>query len=124
MIVAPSRALLMSALQTRSGQGSLPRSGEFRALLPKDGYTDFSAVLYQNLGPMVQPIASQLSAQQQQALQQLIGDSKPAVICAYGEPNRIQVASASKLSPFDWNLMALSTLLNTQRAGTSGRLHP
>ena len=36
MIVAPSRALLMDAIQIHASGNSLARSAAFRALLPKD----------------------------------------------------------------------------------------
>jgi FecR protein/Putative zinc-finger len=119
MILAPSRALVMNAVQVHQNGNSLARSNDFHALLPQDAHTNVSALLYQNLAPVVGPVMSQLSPAQLQAFQQLAAESKPSVVCAYGEPNSIRVASNSRLFGLDLNSMALSTLLRlTQPPGT------
>ena len=118
MILAPSRALVMNALSVHQSGNSLARSNDFRSLLPQDQHTDVSALLYQNLAPVVGPLMSQLTPSQLQSLQQLAAESKPSVVCAYGEPNAIRVASNSRLFGLDLNTMALSALLRmTQPAG-------
>ncbi len=124
MVAASSQALVANALKTRSGNDSLVRSAEFRALLPRGPNADVSGVLYQNLAPLVQPIAGQLSAQQLQALQQITADTKPTVICAYGSESGIELASASRLLPFDINRMGIAALLGAQRKGTSHTPEP
>jgi len=48
MIMAPSRALLLAALQTHANGTSLARSASFHALLPSDSQANFSAMIYQN----------------------------------------------------------------------------
>jgi hypothetical protein len=111
MIVAPSRALVMNALSVRQNGNSLAQSSEFRSLLPQDQHTDVSALLYQNLAPVVGPIMSQLTPSQLQSLQRLAAESKPSVVCAYGEPNSILVASNSRFFGLDLNTLTLSTLL-------------
>ena len=111
MIVAPSRALLMNALAVHQSGNSLVQSNEFRSLLPHDQHTDVSALLYQNLAPVVGPIMSQLTPSQLQSLQRLAAESKPSVVCAYGEPDSILVASNSRLFGLDLNTLTLSTLL-------------
>jgi len=68
-------------------------------------------VLYQNLAPVIQPIAQQLTATQLQSLQQIAAETKPSVVCAYGEDNAIRVASSSRLFGLDLNTLALSTLM-------------
>lgn len=124
MIMAPSRALVSTALRTKQNGDTLARSDVFRSLLPKDDHTNVSAVMYQNLAPLIQPIASQLNAQQMQALQQIVADSKPTLICAYGEESQIELASASRLFPLNVNTMALSALLGSDKSGTSHRSKP
>ena len=119
LIGAPSRALVLTSLQTKSNGDSLARSGAFLSLLPKDGHVNFSAVMYQNLAPLLQPLASQLSADQMQTLQQIAADSKPTVICAYAGDDRIELASGSRLLPFDLNSIGIATLLGKKPAGTS-----
>jgi len=124
LIMAPTRALVIAALNNHANGTTLARSASFRALLPKDSYNNFSALFYQNLGPILQPLLGQLSPQQQALVQQLAADSKPTVICAYGGKDRIQVASTSRFFGFDMNAMVLSTLLGRNSAGTSARPQP
>jgi hypothetical protein len=118
LIAASSRALVMNALTIHESGNSLARSSDFRSLLPQDQHTDVSALLYQNLAPVVGPVMSQLSPSQLQSLQQLAAESKPSVVCAYGESNAIRVASNSRLFGLDLNTLTLSTLLRmTQPPG-------
>jgi hypothetical protein len=112
MIIGPSRALVMNAIAIHQNGNSLAHSSDFRALLPQDEQPDVSAVLYQNLAPVIKPIAQQLSASQLQSLQQIAAETKPSVVCAYGENNAIRVASSSRLFGFDLNTLALTTLMN------------
>lgn len=111
IILGPSRALVMQALTLRSSGNSLAQSGSFKALLPQDEHANVSALLYQNLSPVVSPIIQQLSPSQLQSLQQLAAETKPSVVCAYGEDNSIRVASTSRFFGLDLNTMALTTLL-------------
>jgi hypothetical protein len=115
MILAPSRALVMNAIAIHQNGNSLAHSADFRALLPQDEHPDVSAVLYQNLAPVIGPIAQQLTASQMQSLQQIAAETKPSVVCAYGDGNAIRVATSSRLFGFDLNTLALSTLLNVAK---------
>jgi ferric-dicitrate binding protein FerR (iron transport regulator) len=119
LIAGPSRAIVQSALRTKANGDSLARSSSFLSLLPKDSHANFSAVLYQNLSPLLEPLASQVSSEQLQTLQQLAADSKPTVICAYAGDDRIEVASGSRLVPFDLNSIGIATLLGRKQSGTS-----
>jgi hypothetical protein len=119
MIVAPSRAILMNTLRTRASGDSLARAAEFRALLPKDEQANYSAIAYQNLSPILQPLLSQLSGERAAVVQQLAADARPSVICAWGEQNRIEATSNSRLFAFDW--LALGSLLDS---GTKHRHRP
>jgi hypothetical protein len=115
MIVAPSRALVMNSIAVHQNGNSLARSDSFRALLPQDQHTDVSALIYQNLAPVFGPIMSQLTPTQLQSLQKLAAETKPSVVCAYGEPNAIRIASNSQFFGLDLNTMTLSTLLRIAR---------
>lgn len=112
MILAPSKALVMNAITIHQSGNSLAHSPEFMALLPQDDHADVSAVIYQNLAPVIGPVAQQLTASQLQSLQQIAAETKPSVVCAYGEDNAIRVASSSHLFGFDLNTLALTTLMN------------
>ena len=120
MIAAPSRALVQEALRVKETGDTLPASSTFQNLLPKDGHVNFSALMYQNLGPLLQPLATQITAQQLQTLQQIAAGSKPTVICAYASDDRIEVASGSDLLPIDLNSLSIATLLGA-RQGTSSQ---
>jgi hypothetical protein len=110
MIVAPNRAILMEALHAHAVGDSLARSAAFKGLLPKDVNENYSAVAYQNLSPVLTPLLSQVSGDAAVAVRQLAADSRPTAICAWGEENRIEAASNSRLFGFDF--LTLGALLN------------
>ncbi len=119
MIMAPHRALLLQALRAHESGNSLARSAAFKALLPKDENANYSAIAYQNVGPVLTPLISHLSGEPAQALAQLAADGRPTAICAWGKDNRIEAASNSHLFGFD--LLALEALLrpgNKQSIGS------
>jgi hypothetical protein len=121
MIVAPSRALLIQALQTYSTGNSLANSTAFKALLPKDTNENYSAVAYQNLSPVLTPLLAQLSGDTADAVRKLAADARPTAICARGEQSRIEAASDSRLFGFDF--LTLETLIHSgnKHANTSVR---
>ena len=121
MIVAPNRALLIEALRTHGSGVSLARSAAFKASLPKDENTNYSAIAYQNLSPVLTPLLSQLRGESAQAIQQLAADARPTTICAWGKDSRIEAASDSHLFGFDF--LTLGTLIHSgnKHAGTNVR---
>jgi hypothetical protein len=112
LVAAPDMGTISRAIQSRQAGYTLPHSSGFQALLPNDGYTNFSAIFYHNLGPVVGPLAAQLKAsgalnrQQQQSVDALTANNAPGLIYAYGERDRIVVASNTGFMGFD-----LGTLL-------------
>jgi len=103
MIAAPTRALLTRALQIKMAGTSITHSARFIAMTPRDHYTNFSAVIYQNLGTTLAPLAGLLGAfapngggGSTEALQRM-GNMKPTMITAYGEPDRISIAGTGDL---------------------------
>ncbi|HEX5423010.1 MAG TPA: FecR domain-containing protein [Candidatus Acidoferrales bacterium] len=118
LVAGPSRAVVMNALATYTNGDSLATSGAFHSLLPRDSYANFSALMYWNVGPLVQPLAGQLGQAGQGTLQQLAENTKPAAICAYGGTNTIEVASTTNLLDFQPDAMTLLNLLGQAR-GTS-----
>jgi ferric-dicitrate binding protein FerR (iron transport regulator) len=124
MIMAPSRALLLAALQTHANGTSLARSAAFRALLPSDNQANFSAMIYQHLSPILKPLASQLTSEQLALLGQMAADAKPSVFCAYGESDRIEVASRAKLFDLNPGFPTLIHLLGLSDHGTSRQANP
>jgi hypothetical protein len=112
LIAAPDMGTISRAIQSREAGYTLGHSATFQALLPNDGYTNFSAIFYHNIGPVVGPLAEQVKAsgaltpQQRQSIDALTANSAPGLIYAYGEPDRIVVASNTGFMGFD-----LGTLL-------------
>ena len=100
-IIGPSQSLIARALENRQAGYVLTRSQAFQAQLPTDGYTNFSALFYHNIGPALTPLAQQLqaagalTAEEQHDFDALRAYSTPGLIYAYGEPDRIIVASSS-----------------------------
>jgi hypothetical protein len=66
--------------------------------LPRDGNTNYSAVVYQNLGAMLGPVTDLLKSTtvltpaERQSVDALSQNSVPSLICAYGDPQQIVVA--------------------------------
>jgi Protein of unknown function (DUF3352) len=118
LIAAPDVATLAKAIRDRQAGNTLTHSQTFQALLPSDGYTNFSAIFYHNIGPVVGPLVDQIKAvgtltpQQQQSIAMLQANTAPGLIYVYGEPDRIVVASDTGLMGFD-----LGTLVTLGQGG-------
>jgi len=56
LVAAPSRSLVENAIKYRESGYSLLQSSKFRASLPEDKQANFSAMVYQNIGPLVKPL--------------------------------------------------------------------
>jgi len=99
LIAGPDVATLSKAIRDRAAGHTLTHSATFQALLPSDGYTNFSGIFYHNLGPLMGTFmegtkaAGTLTPEQQQSIATLQANTAPGLIYAYGEPQRIVVAS-------------------------------
>ncbi len=116
LVVAPNRALLLDALREHASGDTLARSAAFKDLLPKDANENCSAVAYQNLSPVLNPLLGTLSGDTADMLRKLAADSRPTAICAWGEENRIEAASDSRLFGFDF--LTLGALLDSRNKST------
>jgi hypothetical protein len=104
LVAAPSRALLDTALAARASGANLPASQAFRDLLPADGYTNFSAVVYQDLGSRIAPLAKrladlqegerELTAEERATVEETAALHPPSLGYAYGEEDRIVFAAS------------------------------
>jgi hypothetical protein len=114
LLLAPNRGLLTSAIDGRASGQTLPASTTFRAQLPLDTHTNFSAVAYYNLGSAVGPIVDQLNAsglltpEQQKQISSLTANRAPTLVYAYGSPDQIVVGSRNSIAGM--GLDALSSL--------------
>jgi len=104
LLAGPNRALLTSAIDGRASGMTLPRSDTFRAQLPVDSHTDFSALAYYNLGSAVGPIVDQLTAtglltpELQKQVSALTSNRKPTLVYAYGSVDQILVGSRNSIA--------------------------
>ncbi|MGO8815744.1 MAG: FecR domain-containing protein [Terriglobia bacterium] len=103
MVAAPSRALLLSSIQNRSTGYTLARSADFTSRLPRDNFSNCSALVYQNLGAVLGSAADFVKASplltpaQRQSIEALRQNRGPSLTCAYGEPEDIVVANTGNL---------------------------
>jgi len=107
LIVAPTKALVQRALTVHDSASSLLHSPKFTAGLPADGNANFSAVLYHNLAPLVQPFANQLAntAEQlpqgpQAAVKAMAAEMAPTLAYAYAQGDSITFAANTDGGPF------------------------
>lgn len=132
LVAAASQPLLTQAVSQRASGYTLARSAGFKALIAPDSFSNFSAILYQNLASVVGPLADglratgALSADQQKSIDALKANSAPSLVYAYGEPDRIEVASTGSF--FGLNLDSLAGAGGPFRIpsllGNVTRMHP
>ena len=102
LIAAPSRILVAKALSVKAAGTSITHSAPFLAMTPRDHYLNFSAVIYQNLGTSLAPIAGLLGAfapsdRQTQTMIQGLGNVKPVMFTIYAEPDRITMSGSGNV---------------------------
>jgi hypothetical protein len=123
-IGGPSRALVARSLQVKTSGASVTHAAKFVSLLPRDHYANFSAVFYENLGTTLAPIAGLMGAfangnPQQQKMLQGLGNVKPTLIAAYGDPNALTIASGDNVLG-----AGLTNLMTGNLAGLVGNILP
>jgi hypothetical protein len=126
VVAGPSEELVAEAIRTRAHRdsNSIAHSEKFRALFPADQHANVSGLIYQNLAPVVGPIAKQLSPSQLQSMRTLVQNTEPSVICAYGDESQIELASNSKSLGLDLKSLAITSLLDQLRSGTPKSVTP
>lgn len=121
LIAAPSRALLEQSISNREAGNTLTRSARFMSALPQDGNTNFSALLYHDLAPLMQPIAErmktagggELTEEQRQMLGSLDANAPPTLVYAYSQGDRITLAANTEGGAFGLNPANLIGLPNS-----------
>jgi hypothetical protein len=121
LIAAPSRALIDLAIQQQGNGYTLAHSAEFLRLLPTDGQVNVSAFLWEHLGPTVGPLASKvagaLAVDDMKNLEKMAGDSRPRLVTAYAEDDRIIINSRGDASLGS----ILGSFVSEDSLGTLGR---
>ena len=120
MVAGPTRALVERSMRLREAGSTLLHSAQFRAGLPTDGNTNFSAVFYHNLAPLVQPFADRIASaannlpqEQQQAVKAMAANMPPTLAYAYAHGDSITFAANSEGGPFG---LSAATLLGMPNA--------
>jgi hypothetical protein len=121
LVAAPSRALLEQSIANRDAGNTLVRSSRFMSALPADGNANFSAILYHNLAPLMQPLAEKLknaggeklTEQQRQALGSVDANAPPTLAYAYAEGDRITLAANTEGGAFGLSPASLIGLPNS-----------
>ncbi|HVE59761.1 MAG TPA: FecR domain-containing protein [Pyrinomonadaceae bacterium] len=107
LVAAPSRALLEQSIANRDSGNTLVRSSRFMSALPQDGNTNFSALLYHDLAPIMQTLAEkmknaggELTDEQRQTLGSIDANAPPTLAYAYAEGDRITLAANTEGGAF------------------------
>lgn len=119
LVAAPTKAMLQLALQYRESGTTLLKSQRFTSALPEDGNTNFSAIFYHDLAPLMQPITDRAAAlgqnlpdEQRKALAAFAADAPPTLAYAYAQGDRITIAANTEGGPFGLSTGSLLGLPN------------
>jgi len=107
VVMGPSLALVERSVDSQKQGYTLLRSARFTAGLPADGNTNFSALFYHNLAPLVRPFAERIAnsagnlpQEQQQAIKAMAADMPPTLAYAYAQGDSITFAANTEGGPF------------------------
>ncbi len=109
LIAGSSRWAVESAIAVKQSGMGLASSTAFRELLPNNGFTDCSALIYRNLSPIVGVLPRGAMGSQFGEVETLLKESAaPGLFCAYGLEDRILVSGTGP------SLVGLAPLLGIQ----------
>jgi ferric-dicitrate binding protein FerR (iron transport regulator) len=110
VVMGPSREMVERSVRSQEQGYSLSRSTRFTDGLPADGNTNFSALFYHNLAPLVRPFAeriansaSSLPQEQQQAIKSMAANMPPTLAYAYAQGDSITFAANTEGGPFGFS---------------------
>lgn len=120
LIAAPDSALIDRAIGFYESGSNLQADSEFRELLARDGYLDFSALYFSRLGQLIgdftQNLPSNLTQEQQQAVSALDVEAGPSMASVLALPDKMHFAySGSSQMPLQImsQLVALQPLIES-----------
>ena len=116
LIAAQTRALLEQSLRNRDAGNTLVRSARFQSSLPQDGNTNFSAIFYHDLAPLMQSLGDKLKnvgGEQGNKLAALDPNAPPTLVYAYAQGDRITLAANTEGGAFGLSPAGLIGLPNS-----------
>jgi hypothetical protein len=114
LVAAPSRALLEQSISNRDAGNTLVRSSRFRAALPQDGNTNFSAIFYHDLAALIGPLAERMkNTAEGQKLASIDPNAPPTLAYAYAQGDRITVAANTEGGAFGLSPASLLGMPNS-----------
>lgn len=109
MVMAPSRALIEQAIGYRSSGVTLASSDAFRALLPDNGYTDCSALVYRDLNSLLDAVPAEMLGDAE-IIDSLSDELSKGLVCVFGESDRVRASATGG------SLMGLGSMLGMHGA--------
>ncbi len=92
LVAAPSQALIDQAIDYRAADVTLTRSGVFQSLLPDNGFSDCSALVYRDLGSLIDAIPPEMLGELEFA-DALSDGLSQGLVCVFGEDDRITASA-------------------------------
>jgi hypothetical protein len=92
LVAAPSQALIDQSIAYRAADVTLASSGVFQALLPDNGYSDCSALVYRDLGSLIDAIPPEMLGELEFA-DALSDGLSQGLVCVFGEDDRITASA-------------------------------
>jgi len=116
LIAAQTRALLEQSLRNRDAGNTLVRSSRFQSSLPQDGNTNFSAILYHDLAPLMQSFGDKLKnvgGEEGKKFAAIDPNAPPTLVYAYAQGDRITIAANTEGGAFGLSPASLIGLPNS-----------
>jgi hypothetical protein len=116
LVAAPSRALLEQSLNNHAAGSTLVRSGRFMSSLPQDGNTNFSAVFYHDLAPLMQSLGDRLKnvgGEEGKKIAAIDPNAPPTLVYAYAQGDRITLSANTEGGAFGLSPASLIGLPNS-----------
>ncbi|MCW8985221.1 MAG: hypothetical protein OQK55_07755, partial [Thermoanaerobaculales bacterium] len=92
LVAAASRALVEQAIDYRAAGVTLAGSAAFQALLPDNGFADCSALVYRDLGSLIDAIPPEMLGKLEFA-DALSDGLSQGLVCVFGEKDRITAST-------------------------------
>ena len=116
LVMAPSAAIIEQALQLRASGLTLPRSAAFRELMPDNGYADCSALLWRNLGDLLDTLPAEVMGQLPPDAGLLLDQgAEPGLWCAYAGDDSILARGTGESLLSSLPVLGLSQMLRESR---------